>query len=70
MIGFRKLLLMNSFFVFQVGCKLGAVPWRAFEVEAPLKKTMVVGYDTFHNRGANKKSIGALVASYDPAWTK
>jgi len=49
----------------QIACKNGAVPW---SVTAPMPDTMIVGFDTFHNKRGNKKSIGAMAASYDRNW--
>ena len=48
-------------------CKLGGQPWA---VEIPLKKTMVVGYDTFHDTVNKKKSVGALVATLNDSFTR
>ena len=51
----------------QMSCKLGGQPWA---VEIPLKKTMVVGYDAFHDTVDKKKSVGALVATLNDSFTK
>ena len=50
-----------------MSCKLGGQPWA---VEIPLKKTMVVGYDTYHDTVDKKKSVGALVATLNDSFTR
>ena len=44
----------------QMTTKLGGAPW---SVEIPLQKTMVIGFDTYHDTANAGKSVGALVAS-------
>merc|ERR1712133_325049 len=51
----------------QMNCKLGGEPWA---VKIPLKNTMVIGYDTYHDTVHKSKSVGALVASLNPSLTK
>ena len=51
----------------QMSCKLGGAPWA---VKIPLKKTMVIGYDTYHDTVNRAKSVGALVASLDDNFTR
>jgi len=51
----------------QMNCKLGGEPWA---VQIPLKNTMIVGYDTYHDTMAKSKSVGALVASLNATFTK
>ena len=53
--------------VIQMSCKIGGQPWA---VEIPLKKTMVVGYDTYHDTVDKKKSVGALVATLNDSFTR
>ena len=48
-------------------CKLGGEPWA---VDVPLKKTMVMGYDTYHDTVDRKKSAGALVATLNDSFTR
>ena len=48
-----------------MSCKLGGQPWA---VDIPLKKTMVVGYDTYHDTVDKKKSVGALVATLNDSF--
>merc|ERR1719322_1072755 len=51
----------------QMNCKLGGEPWA---VKIPLKNTMVIGYDTYHDTVAKNKSVGALVASLNATFTR
>ena len=51
----------------QMSCKLGGQPWA---VDIPLKKVMVVGYDTYHDTVDKKKSVGALVATLNDSFTR
>jgi len=51
----------------QMNCKLGGEPW---SVNIPLKNTMVIGYDTYHDSVQKNKSVGALVASINGTFTK
>ena len=50
-----------------MNCKLGGEPWA---VKMPLKKTMVIGYDTYHDTVNKSKSVGAVVASLNESMTK
>ena len=51
----------------QMNCKLGGEPWA---VKMPLKDTMVIGYDTYHDTVSKGRSVGALVASLNQSMTK
>eukprot|EP00092_Neocalanus_flemingeri_P037390 GFUD01040714.1.p1 GENE.GFUD01040714.1~~GFUD01040714.1.p1 ORF type:complete len:911 (-),score=265.15 GFUD01040714.1:184-2916(-) len=51
----------------QMNCKLGGEPWA---VKIPLKNTMVIGYDTYHDSLHKDKSVGAVVASINATFTK
>merc|ERR1712112_564610 len=51
----------------QMNCKLGGEPWA---VKIPLKNTMILGYDTYHDTVAKNKSVGALVASLNATFTR
>ena len=51
----------------QMNCKLGGEPWA---VKIPLKNTMIIGYDTYHDTVNKAKSAGALVASVNASFTK
>ena len=39
-------------------------------MDIPLKKTMVMGYDTFHDTVDKKKSVGAFVATLNDSFTR
>ena len=51
----------------QMNCKIGGEPWA---VKIPLKDTMVIGYDTYHDSAQKGRSVGALVASMNSTFTK
>merc|ERR1712002_1375091 len=51
----------------QMNCKLGGEPWA---VKIPLKDTMVIGYDTYHDSAQKGRSVGAVVASMNNTFTK
>ena len=51
----------------QMICKLGGEPWA---VDIPMKSTMVIGYDTYHDSAQKGRSAGALVASLNKTFTK
>ena len=51
----------------QMIAKLGGEPW---SVKIPLKDTMVIGYDTYHDTLSKGRSVGALVASMNNTHTK
>jgi len=51
----------------QMNCKLGGEPWA---VKIPMKDTMIIGYDTYHDSLHKGKSVGAVVASMNPSLTK
>merc|ERR1719244_833739 len=51
----------------QMNCKLGGEPWA---VKIPMKDTMIIGYDTYHDTLHKGKSVGAVVASLNPTCTK
>jgi len=51
----------------QMNCKLGGEPWA---VKMPLKDTMVIGYDTYHDTVSKGRSVGAVVASLNQSMTK
>ena len=39
-------------------------------MKMPLKNTMVIGYDTYHDSVNKSKSVGAVVASLNQSMTK
>jgi aubergine-like protein len=55
----------------QVAAKVGGEPWW---VDIPMKKTMVCGYDTYHDTAQRGRSFGAFIASmnmrYSRWWSK
>jgi len=51
----------------QMNCKLGGEPWA---VEIPMKDTMIIGYDTYHDSAQKGRSVGAVVASLNKTFTK
>jgi len=51
----------------QMNCKLGGEPW---SVKIPLKNTMVIGYDTYHDSLHKGQSVGAVVATVNSTFTK
>merc|ERR1712236_50897 len=51
----------------QMNSKLGGEPWA---VKIPLKDTMVIGYDTYHDSAQKGRSVGAVVASMNATFTK
>merc|ERR1711973_1052694 len=51
----------------QMICKLGGEPWA---VDIPMKGTMVIGFDTYHDSAQKGRSAGALVASLNKTFTK
>ncbi|KAF6211399.1 hypothetical protein GE061_011911 [Apolygus lucorum] len=52
----------------QMCCKIGGSPW---SVNIPFKTpTMVVGFDVCHDKALSQTSVGALVASLNPSYTR
>ena len=51
----------------QMGCKLGAEPWN---IEFPLKDTMIMGYNANSDSSKKGTDVGALVSSLNPAFSK
>ena len=51
----------------QMTTKLGGAPW---SVKIPMKNTMIVGFDTYHDPGNGGKSVGAIVASLDDDYSR
>merc|ERR1740131_758149 len=51
----------------QMNCKLGGEPWA---VKIPLKNTMIIGYDTYHDSAMKGRSVGAVVCSLNQTFTK
>jgi len=63
----KGLMSVATKVLLQMNCKLGGEPWA---VKIPLKNTMVIGYDTYHDSLHKDKSVGAVVASLNPTFTK
>ncbi len=47
--------------------KLGGEPWA---IELPLKDTMVLGYDSYHDASGPNRSAGAVVSTINPNMTR
>ena len=47
--------------------KLGAQPWA---VKIPIKDTMVLGYDSYHDTATPNRSVGAVVSTTNQTLTK
>ncbi|CAH2108301.1 unnamed protein product [Euphydryas editha] len=46
----------------QINCKLGGAPWN---VDIPLRLTMIAGFDVCHDTRSKEKSYGAFVSTID-----
>ena len=51
----------------QMNCKLGGEPWN---VQIPMKDTMVIGYDAYHDVSMKGTTVGAVVSYLNPGFTK
>jgi len=51
----------------QIAAKLGAEPWG---VKIPMKNTMVVGYDSYHDSSQKGLAVGAVVATMNSDLTR
>ncbi|CAD6194970.1 unnamed protein product [Caenorhabditis auriculariae] len=51
----------------QMVCKMGGALWK---VSIPLKNTMIVGYDLYHDSTLRGKTIGACVSTVDSTYTQ
>jgi len=51
----------------QVAAKLGAEPWG---INMPLKETMVIGYDSYHDSNQRGLAVGAVVATINQSMTR
>jgi len=63
----QMLMSVSTKIAIQLNCKLGGEAWA---LEIPLKKTMVVGIDTYHDSSAKGRSVGGFVASVNQTLTK
>ncbi|KAL4105103.1 hypothetical protein QTP88_020376 [Uroleucon formosanum] len=51
----------------QINCKLGGACWA---IDIPLKNTMIVGIDVYHEKGKQMSSVVGFVASMDKTFTE
>ena len=51
----------------QMAAKLGAEPWG---INMPLKETMVIGYDSYHDSNQRGLAVGAVVATINQSMTR
>ncbi|XP_022171132.1 piwi-like protein Ago3 [Myzus persicae] len=51
----------------QINCKLGGACWA---IDIPLKNTMIVGIDVYHEKGKQTSSVVGFVASMDKTFTE
>ncbi|KAK4314293.1 hypothetical protein Pmani_014444 [Petrolisthes manimaculis] len=63
----QRLMSVATKVALQINCKLGGEPWN---VAIPIKNAMVIGYDTYHDKGTKGASVGAVVSSLNQQWTK
>jgi aubergine-like protein len=65
----KKQMLMSvaTKIAIQLNCKMGGEVWA---VEMPIKNTMVVGIDTYHDSAKKGRSVGAFVASMNQNLTR
>ncbi|XP_068681290.1 piwi-like protein 1 [Montipora foliosa] len=65
----KKQMLMSvcTKIAIQLNCKLGGEAWA---VEIPLRKTMVIGIDSYHDSSTKGRSVGGFVASVNQTLTK
>ncbi|XP_015776705.1 PREDICTED: piwi-like protein 1 [Acropora digitifera] len=63
----QMLMSVSTKIAIQLNCKLGGEAWA---LEIPLKKTMVIGIDTYHDSSAKGRSVGGFVASVNQTLTK
>lgn len=62
-----KLRSITQKILLQMNCKLGGTLW---SVKMPVKSTIVIGLDTFHDTSRKSSSIGAVVASLNTPLTR
>src|SRR5207302_6144047 len=64
----KGLMSIATKVVVQMNAKLGGEPW---SIKLPLKNTMFVGFDVYSGaKGSKSGSIGAMVATFSPQFTK
>ncbi|XP_034834456.1 piwi-like protein Ago3 [Maniola hyperantus] len=62
----QKIRSITQKILLQINCKLGGTLWN---IAIPLKSTMIVGIDSYHEANQKKQSVFAFVASYNQAMT-
>lgn len=63
----QRLMSVATKIAIQINCKLGGEPWG---VAIPVKNTMVIGYDAYHEKGSRNVSFGAVVSSLNQGWSR
>ncbi|KAK8395790.1 hypothetical protein O3P69_005712 [Scylla paramamosain] len=63
----QRLMSVATKIAIQINCKLGGEPWG---VAIPVKNTMVIGYDAYHEKGSRNVSYGAVVSSLNQGWSR
>lgn len=63
----KNLPSVCSKIMLQMNCKMGGSIWR---VDIPLKNSMVLGYDCYHDSANKSKTVGAAVSSFDKDMTR
>lgn len=53
--------------ILQMNCKLGGSLW---SIKIPLKQTMIIGIDTYHEVNQKGLTVGGFVASMNSSFTK
>ncbi|XP_025198064.1 piwi-like protein Ago3 [Melanaphis sacchari] len=62
-----KLQSITQKIALQINCKLGGACWA---IDIPLKNTMIVGIDVYHEKGKQMSSVVGFVASMDKTFTQ
>lgn len=63
----RRQMSVCTKIAIQMNVKLGGEAWA---VNIPLKKTMIIGIDTYHDSSRRGRSIGGFVSSYNNNFSK
>lgn len=63
----EKLQSITQKIALQINCKLGGACWA---IDIPLKNTMIVGIDVYHEKGKQMSSVVGFVASMDKTFTE
>ncbi|VVC30372.1 Ribonuclease H-like domain,Piwi domain,PAZ domain [Cinara cedri] len=62
-----RLISITQKIALQINCKLGGACWA---VDIPMKNTMIVGIDVYHEKGKQLSSVVGIVASMDKTYTE